>query len=52
MWNFQDAKIDFQKVIELDKSQTNLVNKELIDMEEIIKKKDSEDKLRFNKLFT
>lgn len=51
VWNFDEAKRDFQKVLELDKSQINLVNKELLELDKIIKKKDYEDKLRFNKLF-
>lgn len=51
VWNFEDAKKDFYKVIELDQSQTNLVKNDLIDMEKVIKMKDSEDKVKFSKLF-
>lgn len=51
VWNFEEARKDFLKVIKLDKSQENLVKKDLAELEKVVKKKDSEDKVNFSKLF-
>ncbi|CAH1155775.1 unnamed protein product [Phaedon cochleariae] len=51
-WNVHEAKIDYAKVIELDKSLEVLVQKELCQLEKQIKIKDSEDKGKLKNLFT
>lgn len=51
VWNFEEAKQDFYKVMELDQSQTSLIKKDLAELDKIVKLKDSEDKMKFTKLF-
>lgn len=50
-WNPDEAKKDFQKVMELDPSLISLVKKELTIIDEQIKRKDTEDKSKLKKLF-
>lgn len=50
-WNIEEAKKDFHKVMELDKSLISIVKKELAELEKEIKQKDFEDKGKFSKLF-
>jgi AH receptor-interacting protein len=50
-WNTKEAFEDFRKVIELDPSLTTAVTKEMAALEELIKKKDSEDKQKLKNLF-
>lgn len=52
VWNFEEARKDFHKVMELDKSQMSLVKKDLTELETVVKMKDSEDKVKFTKLFS
>ncbi|KAJ8925097.1 hypothetical protein NQ315_001278 [Exocentrus adspersus] len=51
VWNVEEARNDFNKVMELDESLTALVKKELAELEKQVKEKDMEDKGRFSKLF-
>lgn len=50
-WNPDRAKADFQRVAELDPALAGAVSKELKNLQELIRLKDVEDKLRFQKLF-
>ncbi|KAJ8930913.1 hypothetical protein NQ314_016237 [Rhamnusium bicolor] len=50
-WNVDEARKDFNKVMELDKSLTSLIRKEIAKLEKLIKEKDSEDKGKYGKLF-
>lgn len=50
-WNVEEARKDFHKVVELDKSLTSIVKKELAELEKEIKQKDFKDKEKFSKLF-
>lgn len=51
VWNFEEARRDFHKVMELDESQISLVKRDLAELEKVVKKKDSEDKMNFKRLF-
>lgn len=51
-WNFQEAKNDFQKLMEVDPKSENLVRRELQELEKLRKAKDREDEAKFaGKLF-
>lgn len=50
-WNPAEAMKDFEKVMVLDSSLTTTVKKELQTLEELIKRKDGQDKEKFKKLF-
>ncbi|XP_018566570.2 AH receptor-interacting protein [Anoplophora glabripennis] len=50
-WNIEEAKNDFNKVMEIDKSLTSVVKRELAELEKQIKEKDCEDKGKYSKLF-
>nr|XP_023024495.1 AH receptor-interacting protein [Leptinotarsa decemlineata] len=52
VWNVDEAKQDFEKVIELDKSLELLVRKELAALDQRVKSKDLEDKEKYSKIFT
>lgn len=45
-WNPVEARIDFQRVMELDPALTNAVRKELKMLEDLEKQKNEEDKVR------
>lgn len=51
-WNPDDAKQDFQKCLELDKSLTKSVQHDLEQLNEEIKLNDVETKLRYKNLFS
>jgi len=51
-WNPQEAKADFEAVIQLDNSLTKACRKEISDIELLEKMKDKEDKARMTKLFS
>lgn len=51
-WNPEEAKQDFERVMELDPSLVNSVTKELKHLEQIKKQKDSEDKQKLKGLFS
>lgn len=51
VWNPDEARRDFERVIELDKSLTALVKKELTTLDAQIQVKNGEDKQRFKNLF-
>ncbi|XP_006812772.1 AH receptor-interacting protein-like [Saccoglossus kowalevskii] len=50
-WNFEDAKKDFTRAAELDKTLSGVVKKELKILEETKKEKDLEEKTRLQGLF-
>ncbi|XP_066250189.1 AH receptor-interacting protein [Euwallacea similis] len=50
-WNPKEAKEDLEKVMELDKSLTPLVKKELLRLEEMQKVKDLQDRAKLKNLF-
>lgn len=50
-WNPEDAKKDFIKAAELDRTLLVAVSKELGELAELIKLHDVEDKLKYQKLF-
>ncbi|XP_065083417.1 AH receptor-interacting protein [Ochlerotatus camptorhynchus] len=50
-WNPDRAKEDFQRAAELDPTLAGAVGKELKNLQEMIRLKDVEDKLKFQKLF-
>lgn len=52
VWNEEQARADFAKVVELDPSLEPSVAKELRLMEERLKEKQKEEKNRFKSLFT
>lgn len=43
-WNFQEAKTDFRKLLEVDPKLRNLVSQELQKLEKLRKAKEAEDK--------
>lgn len=51
-WNPDDAKLDFQKCLELDKSLTKSVQHDLEQLNQEIKLNEVETKLRFKNLFS
>lgn len=51
-WNPDDAKQDFQKCLELDKSLTKSVQHDLEQLNQEIKLNDVETKLRYKNLFS
>lgn len=51
VWNPDEARKDFVRVIELDKNLTSLVKKELNNLDALIQVKNNEDKEMFKKLF-
>lgn len=51
-WNPEEAQEDFQKVMTLDSSLTPAVQKELKLLEELQKRKDSEDRNKLKGLFS
>lgn len=51
-WNPDDAKNDFQKCLELDKSLTKSIQRDLEQLNQEIKLNEVETKLRYQKLFT
>lgn len=51
-WNPEEAKEDFRKVLTLDPSLTNVVQKELQKLEECIKQRNEQDKAKLQKLFS
>ncbi|XP_018325255.1 AH receptor-interacting protein [Agrilus planipennis] len=51
IWNVEQAKNDFAKVMKLDSSLTQAVKKELNNLNEVVKKKDEEDKNKFKNMF-
>lgn len=51
VWNPEDARKDFEKVIELDQSLTSLVKKELSKLDAQIQTKNDEDRQKFRNLF-
>lgn len=51
-WNPDDAKRDFQKCLELDKSLTKSVQHDLEQLNQEIKLNDVETKLRYKNLFS
>lgn len=51
-WNPEEAQEDFQKVMTLDSSLTPTVQKELKLLEELQKRKDSEDRNKLKGLFS
>lgn len=50
-WNPEDAKKDFLKAAELDRTLLIAVSKELAVLAELVKLHDVEDKLKYQKLF-
>jgi len=50
-WNPKEAKLDFEAVIELDKTLAKACRKEILAVEMLEKEKDAEDKGKMNKLF-
>lgn len=50
-WNPDEAKQDFLKAVELDPSLTNAINKELDSLNNELKLRDMEDKLKYQKIF-
>lgn len=51
-WNPDDAKKDFEKCLELDKSLTKTVNRDLEQLNQEIKLNEVETKLRYKNLFS
>lgn len=51
-WNPDEAKNDFQKCLELDKSLTKSIQRDLEQLNQEIKLNEVETKLRYQKLFT
>lgn len=51
-WNPEEAKEDFRKVLALDPSLTNVVQKELQQLEECLKQRNDQDKVKLQKLFS
>lgn len=51
-WNPDDAKKDFQRCLELDKSLTKCIHKDLEQLNQEIKLNEVETKLRYKNLFT
>lgn len=51
VWNPDQAKADFQRAAELDPSLAGAVSKELKKLQEMVRLKDVEDKLMFQKFF-
>lgn len=51
-WNPDEAKKDFQKCLELDKSLTKSINRDLEQLDEDIKLNEVETKLRYKNLFS
>lgn len=51
VWNVEESKADFNKVIELDKSLEPVVRKELADLDKQVKEKDQNDKGKLKKMF-
>lgn len=51
VWNPDEAKKDFERVMELDDSLTSLVKKELANLDALIQAKNDEDKQKFKNLF-
>ena len=51
-WNPQEAQEDFNKVMTLDPSLSTAVQKELKNLEELKKQKDSEDRNKLKGLFS
>jgi AH receptor-interacting protein len=50
-WNPQEAKSDFERVIELDSSLEGVCRKEIKKLEDLEKVKNQEDKKKFSGLF-
>lgn len=50
-WNPDDAKRDYHKCLELDKSLKKKVGRELDDLDEQIRLNDLNDKMKFQKMF-
>lgn len=50
-WNPDEAKDDFQRCLELDKSLTKCVNRDLEQLNEEIKLNDMNEKLKYQNLF-
>ncbi|XP_045172004.2 AH receptor-interacting protein-like [Mercenaria mercenaria] len=50
-WNPREARIDFERVAELDSTLSNTVKKELKYLEELQKKKDLQDKEKLKSMF-
>lgn len=50
-WNPDDAKKDFQKCLELDKTLTKSITKDLEQLEQEIKLNEVDTKLRYQKIF-
>lgn len=51
VWNPEDARADFEKVLELDSTLESLVKKEVLVLENLIQTKNTEDKEKLKKLF-
>nr|CAI5859102.1 unnamed protein product [Callosobruchus analis] len=52
VWNVEEAKKDFKKVLELDKMLGSAVKKELAELEKRVKERDCTEKEKLKKLFT
>lgn len=50
-WNPREARIDFERVMELDSSLTNNVKKELKNLDELQKQRDLQDKEKLKGMF-
>ncbi|XP_075450525.1 aryl-hydrocarbon-interacting protein-like 1 [Ascaphus truei] len=51
VWNEAEAKADFEKVLELDPTMSQVVKKELRMLESRMQEKEEEDKLKYKNLF-
>lgn len=51
-WNPNEAKKDFERCLELDKSLTKTIGKDMTELNKEIKLNEIETKLRYQKLFS
>lgn len=50
-WNPNEARQDFERLLELDSSLDNIVNRELKDLDKMIKERDKEEKEKLKNMF-